>query len=290
MPNNALVSALALEDEFGQITQLLAPGSRHVTSIEGVFGAKARSVVVPRTGRHGTRARTRFLDDSLITIAFDLLGDTDDEVWAEYRAISGALQSTLETERRLLWTFGTTTALQSRVRFEEITGTVVPGPRRLQFQAHLRATDPRAYSQTQTTVAGNPLSSTTTGGARFPLMFPVRFKPSSTSSVQLTNLGTTPTPLIFELRGYLLDPQITLAGTDRALVFVGDVAAGDTLTVSNIDRPEVLLNGTANRMNMLVSERSRWFDLPRGTWTINLIARDFGTGASVSVRYRHAYK
>jgi hypothetical protein len=140
---SSLLSALSIEDETAQIVPLLQAGTRNVATIEGVFGAKARELVVPKTGRHGSRARTRLLDDQAITLTWHLLGDTDDEVWQEYFRISGSLLSAVDTERRLLWTLGSNLRLQSRVRLVEIGGPLEPGPRMLTVQAHFRAPDPR---------------------------------------------------------------------------------------------------------------------------------------------------
>jgi hypothetical protein len=285
---SSLLSALSIEDETAQIVPLLQLGSRHVATIDGVFGAKARELVVPKTGRHGSRARTSLLEDQAITLTWHLLGDTDDEVWTEYFRISGSLLSALDTERRLLWTLGTSLRLQSRVRLVEVGGPLEAGPRMLTVQAHFRAPDPRAYAQTMTEVVGSPWSAGAAGGKRYPRVYAYRFRPSTSGAVAFTNRGTAPTPPTITLTGFLLDPIVTLG--DRQLVFAGTIAAGDTLTVTNADRPEVLLNGTANRINMLVTERSRWFDLPRGTSQVTLVARDFGTGARIAVKARDAYK
>jgi hypothetical protein len=164
------------------------------------------------------------------------------------------------------------------------------GPKWIQYHAQVRADDARAYSQTLSRVQGDPLVAGVTGGFSFPFDFPFRFKPSPQTSVAVTNEGSVETPVTVILTGYLRNPVIALE--DRQLVLNGTLAEGDTLYVSNAGgRKSVILNGTADRRGMLVSEQSRWFELPpRQRALIKLLAADAGAGASIGVEWRHAYK
>jgi hypothetical protein len=286
----SLLSSLTIEDATGTQIALLAPGTRQVSKADGIQGVRVRELVVPRVGRHGSRARTRLRDDRVITLEGHCLGSTDDQVWQEYHAISRALGDAVDTDRVLRWTLGSGLALYSRVRLTELVPAFEVGPRMLAYQAHLRAPDPRAYSQSTVVVIPVPVAGTTTPGLKYPYAYPSRFQVAAGggTSLAMTNLGTAPTPLVIQLTGYMLDPTVQFG--DRQLVFSGTIATGDTLTISNVERPRVILNGTANRISMLVSERSRWFDLPPGrSSSMQLIARDVGAGSIISAQFQHAY-
>jgi hypothetical protein len=284
---SAMVTALALEgpDET-DVTLLLHP-YRRVERIEGLGGVRVRKAKRPRTGRHGSVDRSKLRDDAVITITGSVTGEDADRAWLEYDAITRAFVGAVDTYRLLKWSNGTERHLQMAVKLDEMQAPVEVGPDMVRYQVTVSGADPNGYSQELEEVSGEPLATGGGGGLRFPEMFPIVFSPSSGGQLSVTNEGTAPTPPTFLLHGYLRNPIIRLG--DRQLTFVGEIGAGDTLHVNAADRT-VMLNGTADRGNLLKFEDTRWFDLPVGTSVVTLLAEDFGAGSGLDVQYRHAHE
>jgi hypothetical protein len=120
-----------------------------------------------------------------------------------------------------------------------------------------------------------------------PVTFPFTFDPAAGGDVAIDNVGTAPTPPLILLSGYLRNPIVQLG--DRRLVFTGEIADGDVLHVNAADRT-VLLNGEANRINLLSFEESRWFELPVGQSIVTLLAEDFSGAGGIEIQYRPAYE
>jgi hypothetical protein len=68
----------------------------------------------------------------------------------------------------------------------------------------------------------------------------------------------------------------------------GTVGAGDYLEV-DVQNRSITVNGTTPALNFLDAANTTWFELPKGTSTVQLIAGSFDTVAKVAVIYRSAY-
>lgn len=282
-----LLSALSMDTPDGPVT-LLAPGSRGVSNAEGFAGMATRVITTVRAGRHGSVNRTRHRQDRQITWEGTLQGGGNpDQAWWEYQQIARALASAQDEDRELHYTLGRGTALFARVRLEELSAPIAVGPNAIKYAATVRAQDPRGYSAVEHVEQTGPLTrSTTPGGtAVFPLVFPFTFPPLTTGRLSVHNDGTVGSPPIIELDGYLRDPVVQLG--DRRLVFSGEIAEGDTLTIDT-DQRTVMLNGTANRRGLLDSVATRWFELPPSPAVIELLPQAFAGQGGLRIRWRDA--
>jgi chitodextrinase len=282
-----LLSALSLDTPDGPVT-LLAPGSRGVHNAEGFAGMATRVITTARAGRHGSVNRTRHRQDRQITWEGTLQStDNDpDRVWWEYQQIARALASAQDEDRELHYTLGQGLPLFARVRLEELSAPIEVGPNAIKYQAVVRAADPRGYSAVEQTAQTGPLfREDLVGNAVFPLVWPVTFAALTTGALMVYNDGTVGTPPTIELDGYLRNPVVQLG--DRRLVFVGEIAEGDTLTIDTDERT-VMLNGTANRRGLLNSVKSRWFELPPYPARVELLPEAFSGAGGLRVRFRDA--
>ena len=285
---NRLLKTITLEDPDGVEVTLEADGYRHLHRAEGLQGITVRRSVTPLPGRHGSRNRTRLRDDRVMIFAGEFTGEDSDRAWLEYHAVSRALAGAVDTDRLLRWTAGDDLALQALVRCDDVQAPIQRGATRIASLYALRASDPRAYSQTETTVAGGALSSSGGGGLTFPFTFPFTFDPTSGGVVGITNAGTVETPPLIDLTGYLLDPIVRL-DDGREMVLEGEIGAGQTVTIDVANRTVTHGSG-GNAIDLVNFAASTWFDLPVGTHTVTLIAGNFDASAAIEIRYRAAYQ
>ena len=285
---SSLITAISLEGPDGAQVSFMASGSRKVKRVEGLSGVRVRKAKRPRTGRDGSVDRTRYRDDAQIVLTGLVIGADADDVWTQYDTVTRALVGAVDTDRLLQWTAGNDRALQMNVRLDEMQAPAEVGPNMIAYQVTLTGPDPNGYSQALQTATGNALSSSSGGGLEIPFTFPFVFNPSAGGNIAVSNSGTAPTPPLILLSGYLLNPIVRL-DENTQLVFNGEIAAGDTLYVDAADRT-VLLNGTANRINLLTFESSRWFNLPVGDSVLTLLAEDFDVSSGIEIRYRAAYE
>lgn len=285
-----LIESPSLEGPDGLDVPLAIPGYRRVTRAEGLAGMRVRSLVLPRPGRHGSRNRSRYRDDALITLQGIVLGEDAARAWMEYDKVVTALAGCVDTDRLLKWRAGDR-LLQSLVRLDGMEAPVEVGPDRIAYSATLRASDPAGYSQTEKTATTVPATAGG-GGGTYPDTYPATYQPATGGVLQAVNAGTVPTPLLLLLTGELTDPIIRLDDDPlRQLVLTGTIANGDVLTIDGRADPRtVTLNGTANRLNLLTFESSTWFDLPVGAHTIRLLASSFAGSAQLEARWRDAYE
>lgn len=280
-----LLTALSIQDATGSDVPLMADGARKITKASGLAGIRVRELVTARSGRHGSRNRSRNRDDAQITLDGILIGADPDDTWTLYDTVAGALAVAVDTDRLLKWTAGDTLTLQQQVRLSALDGPLEVGPNIIRYQAVLRGSDPNVYSQTEYTASATALSGQG-GGFVAPFIAPFTVNAPPETVAGVTNNGFVDSPPIFELAGYLLNPIVRLApGVELQLA--GEIAAGDTLTIDVAQR-SVLLNDAANRRSLVDTANSTWFEIPPGASTITLLASDFSAGAGLTVRWRDA--
>lgn len=266
---------------------------RRITNIQGLPGMGmpgARSAIRVRPSGHGATNRSRWQKDRLITIEGYCKGETAAGATDQLDTLTAALWDAINADRLLRWRRDLSgIELQATVRFagddlqvsQEINGRV------LRYQAHLHCPDPRAYGQTLTTDTGGVLS-VAAGGVIFPEPFPWLFNPSSGGQVTVTNGGTVSTPPVLRVYGYATSPIVRLLTTGEEIRLTGEVAAGDYMELDVAART-VRLNGTTLRNNLLDFSGSTWFEIPRGTHTLQLLSSTFDASARVDVLSRPAY-
>lgn len=256
-----------------------------------MFGfAGARDNSYNRPSYHGAITRSRWQKPALLTLEGWVRGTTADAALAELDAIKIPLLDALDTGRLLTYQRGTDGAgvqLQALARLtDDMDVKDEAGGRILKYQAHLRLDDPRAYTQTLQTAVGARIGSG--GGATMPRTFPVTFLAGSNGTSAVNNTGTRPTPPVFRIYGTAVNPRVTLIGSGATISIIGTVAAGNYLEVDVANRT-VKLNGTSLAQGMLDSAGTTWFELPRGTSTVRLLATSNDATARVDTLYRPAY-
>jgi len=260
--------------------------------LPGVLGAAgARDATYPRPAYHGAVTRTRWQKPGLVTLEGYVRGDTPDLAIAQYDAIVAPLFDALDTARLAKWqrgTDGTGVELQAYARLasEDIDVKEEAAGRLLRYQAHLRLDDPRGFTQAETTAIGGTLASA--GGDTFPDIFPDLFAQGSGASAAVNNTGTRPTPPVFRVYGLCVDPQILLIDHDVRIALTGTVSNGNYLEIDVKERT-IRLNGTSPAQGYINSASTTWFELPRGTSTVQLLATSNDTAARCDAIYRSAF-
>lgn len=289
-----MITALSLADYTGADVNLMPNDKVLVTDVEGLWGiASPRQVKRPRPTGHGALNDTKWLDGRLISVAWDIAGTDQGDTATQFRTITAPMLDTLETgEANLKWTEATSgLALQRSVKLDsDITPHVSAGDdRRLVFQAQFFAEDPRAYSQTLNSQTSATLSAAS-GGLVFPAPFPWLFTPSAGGSVSVTNAGNRKTPPTIRIYGYAINPSVQIVGssTTSIVTISGTIASGDYVEVDVLTRT-AKINGTTVQNNLIDSAATKWFELPRGTSTVQMTSGTFDANAKVTVSWRDAY-
>lgn len=284
-------TSITLDDATGTPVPLHSTSTCSVYRAVGLIGvAPPRQVVRVRPNLHGSINDTRSTDGRLIVIDGRVHSTGSfAEIAVDFRDLAGAMLETLDTGAALLkWEEDSGLELQSLVKLHgELEPPVEVGPNLLAYQAQFLAEDPRAYSQTASTSTGGTLTSAP-GGWTFPRTMPVTFSASAGGTTAVNNLGNRPTPAIFRLYGMCVNPQILLSGTSSRIALTGTVGAGDYLEVDVANRA-ITINGSTPALNYLDAAATSWFELPKGTSTIQLLAGSFDTAARCDVIYRSAY-
>jgi hypothetical protein len=284
-------SSITLDDAAGTPVALHRTANRHLYRAAGLLGVSpVRQVVRSRPSRHGSLNDSRYTEGRLIVLDGRALSTSSfAEATSEFRMIASAALETLDEGASLLkWTEDGGLALQALVKLHgELDPPVEVGPNILAYQAQFLAEDPRAYSQTLSTSTGGTLSAAP-GGWAWPETPPIVFSISAGGTTAVNNQGNRPTPPVFRVYGACVNPQILLLGTTSRIALTGTVSAGNYLEI-DVQNRSITLNGTSPALNFLDAANTTWFDLPKGTSTIQLLAPTFDTVARCDVLYRSAY-
>lgn len=264
--------------EFNGITIGGATNPYQVASIVGLHETPdIRTSDVNRARTHGQFAGVDYLGGRNITAVVEVRSPhPSNNIW---QAFSQALVAGQSAELPLVvqvpgLASGGTVQVNARVR-----RLALPMDRSYSLGAGNAAvewhcTDPRIYSSTLTTLSTSQAVSS--GGLVFPAVAPLAFAGSASGGqVVATNSGEFDAPWTATITGPVNDPRIENVTTGKVVGFTGVLNAGETLTISSLDRT-VLLNGTASRYSWL-NPSSSWFDLPAGDSTIRF-AGTSGTG------------
>lgn len=220
-----------------------------------------------------------------------------DAAWTEWNELAAALEQAAADPTLLKWRHaGGSVDLQGYV---QLAGEVLPrlsedrnGPL-VEYQAMLRASDPRWYSQTeQSSTVGSP---TVDGGMPLPVVFPIPFGAgSSGGSLTVTNAGNTISYPRLVIQGPISGPVVENVTQGLALVFSDlVVGAGQTLTIeTNPASPRSATVAGANALGSLDWLLSEWFGITAGaTETIRFygLGGGYAAGTTLTVYWRDAY-
>lgn len=260
---------------------------QRATGLEG--GGSPRQVLRPRPDAHGSIDTTKYTDGQLVVIEGECSGDTEEDAFAEWDTVKATLLATLPDGLDLKWQRGAGTELQRSVKLNSLTDpTVESVGTQLFYQAQLHSPDPRAYSQTEQSVSGDPLSSGG-GGLVFDAAFNWQFSGSAGGQAEVVVGGSRATPPVLRAHGHVTSPQIVLEGTTDRIVLSGEIAQGDYIEIDCAEST-VKLNGVTNRSKLLDDDESTFFTLPADTTsTLRLIGTNFSADAFLEVFWRDAH-
>lgn len=285
-----MYNSISLDDATGSAVLLHRTTRRVIQRTEGLTGlAGPRQAIRDRPQAHGAINDSRWQSGQTMVLEGILKDSSSALLEAEWDAIAGAAYDTLTAPTLLKWETETGRQLQ---RLAKLNGDFLPAldaskPNIWNYQLQLLAEDPRAYSQTLTTAIGSALSSSG-GGMIFPELIPVLFSPTTAGAVAVNNIGTRPTPPTFRVYGQVDDAQIVLSGTNYRISLIGSIPAGSYLDI-DVQARTLKMNGITPYQSLLDSANTTWFDLPRGTSTIQMVAGSFDAVARCDVIYRSAY-
>ena len=294
-----MLSSVTLDDNTGTPVTLhldATTGKRWLTSALGLRGVQnlRNSGTAGRRVRpqaHGGIVPTKYEDARIITLQGEIVSQVSiEDALNEFALIAAPMIQTLDSGPALIkWQEGVTgNALQRLVKLDgDFDPPFTDGVSRLTYQAILVSEDPRAYSQTLQTVVSSSLS-TSGGGRVYPMAYNWTYASSGGGVVAFTNLGNRPTPVTYRIYGMVVNPQVILVGTGLKLSFIGTIGAGDYLEVDVAER-SVKLNGLSNRLNFYDPANSTWFELPKDTSNLQLVAGSFDANAQLMVLGRSAY-
>ena len=287
-----MLDYVTLEDRNGVAVPLHRTATRALAKADGLVGLPGvRAVVRDRPNGHGSLNRTKRLTDRLVELEGEIWGSSQQAAFAEFDVVGGALLDALDEPRLLRYRRGGDgLELQTLVQLaSDVKAPLKGGGRFLKYQVQLRASDPRAYAQSVTTAQSATMGEDG-GGLVFPVTWPATFLPGSSGQAVFSNQGSAATPPVFRLYGRLVNPTVRLLPDGPEVVLFGEVAAGDFLELDVANRT-IRLNGnpSANRLGMRDFAQTTWFELPRGSGTVRLLADDADPGAYLEMDYRHAY-
>lgn len=163
-----MLSSVTLDDHTGTPVTIHLDTSSSKTFSSQALGLVGGVVSAPRQVKstlpnaHGAINNTKYSDGSTITLACEVQGTSIEDAFAQFRAVSAVCQQTLDYGPALLkWTEGVSgLQLQRLVKLDgPIDPPVSDGVAKLSFQLQFFAEDPRAYSQTATTVTSGGINS-----------------------------------------------------------------------------------------------------------------------------------
>ncbi|NBW15980.1 MAG: hypothetical protein EBR82_49150 [Caulobacteraceae bacterium] len=290
--------------------------TRNLSKVEGLFGPPSPRVVErARPGVDGVILdETRFLDGRTIVLEGELWGSTGGAALEDLSTISEAFTSTLLSEGKLTVTYENGTVRWCNVKLVDSVQVAVEGSSRLvQYQATLKAADPRLYETTLRTVSFPITPFTGPSGIVYTM--------GTTSATNLVNSGTAPTsptvtitvPLtanqqITELLRFTVTPpsgyqSISPWGATQVFEWTStagtDIASRNSTTATN---NAVAVVDSAKRTVTQTLTNGSWSQRPRatsefpllypgtstGTWTYKTTMSS-ATGASCQFTYYYAY-
>lgn len=245
----------------------------------------------PLLGRHGLRSGPSYLRRRSLLIQFDVRA-TSTVAFAE--AVNNFLRATRNPDAEFPVIFqipGVGNNRPVRVLAKPVRRNIEVNRGYQQGLAsgiiEFACTDPRLYSDD--VLSASTVLPVTEEGFSFPFSFPFAFGAvSSGGSLNLTNEGSFPTPVVFRIDGPVESPRIENITTGKFIELDLELTEGQyLLVITGPDHPKVLLNGEQSRMSALVSG-SRFFDLEPGSNNVTFNAATDGNGR-ITATYRHAF-
>lgn len=239
--------------------------------------------------RHGTTPGDDFMVDRIVTMVFEVYGDTIEEFESAIAELAEATRPGVA---------------ESPLSFR-IPGVAGSGVRRVGARVRKRsvpvnqewyhriplvtlqfcATDPRIYSAELDSQTVNLPSGT--AGLAWPATWPAVWTVSTDSgSLYVENVGNFSSPWTATITGPCVNPSIRNVTDGTSLTFNITLVDGDELTLDSSTR-RVVLNGTESRY-YTIAVGSQWFDFEPGTTEVAFRASTT-TDATLTLNTRSAW-
>lgn len=193
--------------------------------------------------------------------------------------------ATLQTDTLSVTHGGLTLTADAQMLKADATAEVGWGLGRFGFTLQFRCPDPLRYGQALLVSA--PITPAP-GGVSYPLTYPVVYPAGSPSgALVLTNVGTSPAPVVFTVQGPVTGPGLVNVTTGKQVTYGFDLVAGDVLTVDS-RAGAAFLNGVY-RAPLPGSARVGELVLPVGVSTVQAMGTAPSGTPSVSASYRPTY-
>lgn len=167
------------------------------------------------------------------------------------------------------------------------------GVNMLRFTIGLTSLSPYLYGlEPVSATTGMPHSN---GG----MMFPYGFEPYGTSvspwmwseeiisgNVNLSNVGTAPSPVMIRIDGPVIDPMVLHAGSGHVMAFDMNLGTGHYATINGMTH-EILIDGTDPARGRVV--RREWSHADPGLNVWSFSAGEYSSAASMTVSFYPAY-
>ena len=274
--------------------------TRSFGAVHGLTGLPSvRGVAVDRPEDDGaTEPLNQFSSPRIVTVEGETWASTIDLAWTDWDAIAAAFEAAQTGDVLATWETGTTPLRQVQ-GYCRLTGDVLPDLSAddqgafIRYQAQLRFSDPRWYSQTlQAQSIGAP---TVDGGMPLPIVFPIPFgSGSSGGQMTVVNNGKTKTWPTLTVTGPISSPVVENTTLGRALYFAGLVlGAGQQLIIETNPRtPRSAKVSGASVIGSIDNTTSKWWWLDPGTSSIRFYgaAGGYGVGTNFAETHRDAWR
>lgn len=137
-----------------------------------------------------------------------------------------------------------------------------------------------------TAVSSGQITVLSSGGAIYPVTYPVNYGSTSGGSVAIYNAGTADVYPVITLRGGLSGPVIFHSDRGVSLSLNYNLGASDTVVIDMMEKT-ITLNGTSNLMAYRTSD-SDWFSVAPGSNPIRLETASTGDTGSMEIGFNPA--
>lgn len=269
------------------------PRLYHLSSIEGFDDEGIRETREDKPASHGQSDYGQFLAERLITLNGTILAESSSQRDIARQALLDAFIKD-GIYRWLTWQVDGEEAKQiyCKVFSKSIKDDYSDDPFMRDFTINLLATDPRIYSQIETTTTIQ--IPTSVGGRTYPKTYPKSYGTARIGgSANCINSGNFETMPLVKMYGPLVSPIITNFTDDSKFVKVNMTIESGYYIEINFESKTIMLthaipDGRASRYNYLSSD-SKWFSLLKGNNSITFNDSGGNISAYAQILYRSAW-
>lgn len=266
---------------------LLAPQPCQTKGATGLGFPQVRLDQYNRPGVSGATIAHNLYGGRTITLEGTVRGSTRSDYMANRIALEAAVSLKLDSVNVPI----PRTLFLTDLNFSQYSVSVVTkaficeltSPTMGRWQLQLEAMDFILESQIQSSVS---LTLPQSGGATYPVTYPVRYGASSGGNVVASNLGNAPAFPIISISGPCINPVLSNDSTGEVIRLNLTLSTGDILTI-DMRRRLILQGGSTNRIGALLQGSKFWAILP-GNNTIRLTADAYDAGYA-TVTWRCAF-